>query len=121
MRDGSEWARRVYAAVDAKDADGFVSHLTENAWFRYANADPVVGRPAIRAAVEGFFASIESLHHEITGQWQQGDDLLLRFDVRYTRQDSRSVTVPAMTVFQMEGELARRVQIYVDVSPVFAP
>ena len=38
---------QVFADIDAFDPDKFVAHLTPDATFRFANADPVTGRAAV--------------------------------------------------------------------------
>jgi hypothetical protein len=42
---------QVFADIDAFDPDKFVAHLTPDAKFRFANADPVTGRAAVKEAV----------------------------------------------------------------------
>jgi len=37
----------LFADIDAFDPDKFVAHLTLDAKFRFANADPVTGRAAV--------------------------------------------------------------------------
>jgi hypothetical protein len=34
----------IFADIDGMDADKFVAHLTPDVRFRFANADPAVGR-----------------------------------------------------------------------------
>ena len=53
--DAAGWAR-LFAAIDARDADAFAAFLAEDGEFRFGNAPAVRGRAAIRAAVAGFFA-----------------------------------------------------------------
>ncbi len=55
----------IFADIDGMDADKFVAHLTPDARFRFANADPAVGRAAIKEGVLGFWAMIEGLTHHI--------------------------------------------------------
>jgi ketosteroid isomerase-like protein len=117
----SGWVERVYTAVDRKDADGFAAAFNDDAWFRFGNWPPVTGRDAIREVVADFFAGIGGLRHDFTAEWRDGDTLILPADVTYTRTDGTTVTVPAVTVFDLDGPLARRCQIYVDLAPLFAP
>ena len=50
------WARALYAdSVDNKDAAGFAAAFTETGSLRFGNADPIVGRDAIEAAIAHFF------------------------------------------------------------------
>ena len=40
----------LFADIDAFDPDKFVAHLTPDGKFRFANADPVIGRDAVMNA-----------------------------------------------------------------------
>ena len=51
----------LFADIDAFDPDKFVAHLTPDGKFRFANADPVIGRDAVKEAVAGFFSTIDGL------------------------------------------------------------
>ena len=41
-------ARAIFADIDSLDPDKFVAHLTEDVVFRFGNAEPSVGRAAVR-------------------------------------------------------------------------
>ena len=123
-----EWARDLYArAVDRKDAAGFASAFTPDAWLRFGNNPRLDGRDAIEAAIAGFFTTFVALEHESKGAFMDGDTLLLEAVVTYTRHDRARVSVPAMTVFHLVGAdergrpLADQCRIYVDLTPLYAP
>ncbi len=118
--DSTGWARRVYERVDAMDAEGFANFFTEDGRFKFGNAEPAVGRPAIREAVETFFGTIAGLRHDIVEVWEVGDATIIEANVTYTRRDGRLVTVPAVTIYRRTGGLARTGQVYIDLSPLFA-
>jgi ketosteroid isomerase-like protein len=111
---------QVFADIDSFDPDRFVANLTPDATFRFANADPVTGRPAIREAVAGFFSSIDGLTHHIRHVYQVGDTVIAHIDVEYRRQDGKIVTVPNADILIYEGDLVRDWQIFIDVTPVYA-
>jgi ketosteroid isomerase-like protein len=111
---------QVFADIDSFDPDRFVANLTEDARFRFANADPVTGRPAIREAVAGFFSSIDGLTHHIRNVYEAGDTVIAQIDVEYVRKDGKTVTVPNADILVYEGDLVRHWQIYIDVTPVYA-
>ena len=111
---------QVFADIDAFDPDKFVAHLTPGATFRFANADPVTGRAAVKEAVAGFFATIDGLTHHIRNVYQVGDTVIVQIDVEYRRQDGKSVTVPNADVLVYDGDLVSDWQIYIDVAPVYA-
>jgi ketosteroid isomerase-like protein len=110
----------IFADIDAFDPDKFVAHLTPDATFRFANADPVTGRAAVKEAVAGFFSSIAGLTHHILNVYEVGDIVIAQIDVEYRRQDGKSVTVPNADILVFDGDLVRDWQIYIDVTPVYA-
>ena len=110
----------IFADIDAFDPDKFVARLTPDATFRFANADPVTGRAAVKEAVAGFFSSIAGLTHHILNVYEVGDIVIAQIDVEYRRQDGKSVTVPNADILVFDGDLVRDWQIYIDVTPVYA-
>jgi ketosteroid isomerase-like protein len=110
----------IFADIDAFDPDKFVAHLTPDATFRFANADPVTGRAAVKEAVTGFFSSIAGLTHHILNVYEVGDIAIAQVDVEYRRLDGKSVTVPNADILVFDGDLVRDWQIYIDVTPVYA-
>ena len=110
----------IFADIDAFDPDKFVAHLTPDATFRFANADPVTGRAAVKEAVAGYFSSIAGLTHHILNVYEVGDTVIAKIDVEYRRLDGKSVTVPNADILVFDGDLVRDWQIYIDVAPVYA-
>ena len=110
----------IFADIDAFDPDKFVAHLTPDAKFRFANADPVTGREAVKEAVTGFFSSIDGLTHHILNVHESGETVIAQIDVEYRRKDGKSVTVPNADILVFDGDLVRDWQIYIDVTPVYA-
>jgi ketosteroid isomerase-like protein len=115
-----QWVNELFKTVDAMDADRFCGYLTEGARFKFSNAEEVVGRSNIKEAVAGFYSSINTLSHTITDIVEQGDMLVCRGEVTYTRKDSGQVTFPFMNFFRLEGNLVSDYQIYVDASRLYA-
>ena len=110
----------IFADIDAFDPDKFVAHLTPDATFRFANADPVTGRAAVKEAVAGFFSSIDGLTHHILNVYESGETAIAQIDVEYLRKDGKSVTVPNADILVFDGDLVSDWQIYIDVTPVCA-
>ena len=121
-----EWARRLYErSVDRKDAAGYAAAFVEDGWLRFGNNEPIIGRTNIEAAIAGFFGAMRTLAHQPGRTTVAGNLLFLEAIVTYLRHDGKSVSVPAMTVYEMAEmtgtPLARRCNIYVDLAPLFAP
>jgi hypothetical protein len=111
----------VFADIDAMDAGKFVAHLTPDVRFRFANADPALGRDAVREGVLGFWATIDGLTHHILNAWDFGDVTVVQAEVEYRRKDGKTVTVPNADILAFQGDLVRDWQIYIDLAPVYAP
>ena len=111
---------KIFSAIDSLDPAQFVAHLTPEVRFRFGNAEPVTGRAAVRAAVAGFFATIDGLTHHIRNSWTVGDTAIVQIDVEYRRKDGATVLVPNADILTYEGDLIRDWQIYIDVAPVYA-
>src|SRR5713101_7148929 len=110
----------IFADIDAMDADKFVAHLTPDVRFRFANADPALGRPAVKEGVEGFWASIDGLTHHILKVYEVGDTVIAQIDVEYRRKDGKSVTVPNCDVLVFDADVGRKSTVCIDLAPVFA-
>src|SRR5918994_6548728 len=111
---------QVLADIDAFDPDKFVAHLTPDAVFRFANADPVTGRAAVKEAVAGFFSTIDGLTHHMRNVWELGDTAIVQADVEYRRKDGKTVTVPNADILTYDGDLVRDWRIYIDITPIYA-
>ncbi len=115
------WWERLFALIDARDADGFVAALTPDAEFRFGNAPAQRGRDAIHAAVAAFFAAIAGCHHRCLHIWNAPGTAACEGEVTYTRRDGTSVTIPFANVFELRGERIAAYRIYIDNTPLFAP
>ncbi len=112
--------REVFQAVDAKDASRFVTYLTPDAVFRYANAPPVAGHEGIREAVAQFFQAVKSLRHVVTDTWCVDDMVFCKGEVDYVRHnDTPAGPFPFMNLFKMRDGLIAEYLIYVDISPLW--
>lgn len=109
---------QLFAAIDAKDPDRFVSFLTDDAVFRYGSQPPVEGRKAVREYVAGFFGTIAGLSHTVGDAWERDDTMVVRGDVTYTRHDGAKIPVPFTVVLYLKGDRAQQYLIYTDPSPL---
>jgi len=117
--DPAGWAR-LFAAIDARDADAFADLITEDGEFRFGNAPAVVGRAAIRAAVAGFFAAIGGCRHRLLTSWTGHGTAVCEGEVTYTRHDGSTLTVPFVNVFELRSGRIRSYRIYIDNGPLFS-
>jgi len=115
------WVAALFASIDARDTPRFLSFLTDDARFRFANQPPAIGQAAIGDAVGGFFAAIAGVRHSVRHVWTVPGHVLCDGDVCYTRHDGSTLAVPFCNVFAVRGERVSDYLIYVDASALFAP
>lgn len=114
-----DWIDALFAAIDRQDADAFAGFVTEDARFCFGNQPAVEGRAAIRDFVAGFFSSIRAVSHRVPDVWQADDTVICRGEVRYTRHDGSTLTVPFANVLLLQGDEVRDYRIYIDASALY--
>ncbi|MDA0181688.1 nuclear transport factor 2 family protein [Solirubrobacter phytolaccae] len=110
----------IFADIDAKNAEGFASRLSENARMRIGSQDPIFGPAAVVEGLSGFFQMIKALQHETVEVWEDGDTLIVESEVTYTRLDDSQITVPAVSILRRGPERIDDYRIFIDLGPVFA-
>jgi limonene-1,2-epoxide hydrolase len=118
--DGTERFGNLFASIDSMDTERFLDFLAADATFRFGSAEPVTGREAIAAAVNGFFASVAALHHDVRRVIGAGDTVACEGNVTYTRHNGSTITIPFANVFELENQLVRGYRVYIDINPLFA-
>lgn len=114
-----DWLCSLFNAVDDKDVDRFVSFLTEDASFKFANAPAVSSRKNIHKAVSQFYSAINGLRHEIKDVWEHDNVVICEGQVTYTRHDASKVSFPFANIFRMKNALIADYRVYVDNSALF--
>ncbi len=110
----------LFAAIDVMDSDTFTSFFTQDGVFRFGNAEPVIGKDNIHAAVTGFFGSIKGLRHEVADVKDTGDVIVSHGWVTYTRHNDSTLTVPFCNIFNMHGGKIKDYLIFVEASQLYA-
>jgi ketosteroid isomerase-like protein len=117
--------RAMFAsAVDRMDPDELAGRFTEDGSFRFGNAEPVVGRRAIREAQAAFFSTIDGMRHDVqgiwSGKWEHGEVYSAEAEVTYTRKDGSEVKLPVTSTLRMKGDSVQDWRVFMDVSPLYA-
>jgi len=118
--DKATFVRQVLDSVDAQDTEAFLGFFEEDAQFRFGSAPAVIGKEAIGEAVDGFFASIKGLRHEILETWSDAGTVICQGQATYTRTDDSKVTLPFVTIWRMRGERIKEYLIYIDIQPLYS-
>jgi len=111
---------RIVAADERLDARAFVEVLTPAASFAFAGNPPVVGRDAVRGAVENLFANLAALEHTIHASWESEAMLVYEAEVAYTFRSGANLRVPYVNVLRLDGESVADYRIYLDPSTLNA-
>ena len=115
-----DWWLSLLATIDAKDTQGFLGYVADDAEFRFGNGPSAVGQANIGAAVSGFFGTIQRSRHQLHKTWEDADSAVGEGEVTYTRLDGSTITLSFVDVFHFRSGRIGRYLIYMDVNPLFA-
>jgi hypothetical protein len=117
----ADFAARVFALIDQRDARAFAELFREGGQFRFGNAPVCVGVDAIRDFVGAFFAALESLEHRIdavhagaAGTWY------FHVQVRYCTAAGSTDWIPALVYAEGDASGFSDYQIFCDPAPLQA-
>lgn len=113
------WIKVLFKAIDTKDPDKFCSFITPDGVFKFGNLPEITGVIAIKEMVAGFFDSLKALDHTVPDIWDNGEMVICRGEVTYTRHDDSTHTVPFCNVFKMKEGKVAHYQIYIDNSELY--
>ena len=111
---------KLFMSIDAMDMEGFLAPIAADAEFRFGSAPAVHGHAAIREGVDGFFASIAAVRHDLRRVVADGNTVVCEGEVTYTRHDGSELTLPFCNVFEVNDGLISVYRIYVDIAPLYA-
>jgi len=114
-----QWIDELFASIDAKDSDKFLSFLTEDAAFAFANFPPAIGQNAIREFLGNFFNSINGLQHTINQVIISSTSIICKGIVTYTRLNGTELSVKFCNVFDVVVDKVKYYDIYIDASILY--
>jgi limonene-1,2-epoxide hydrolase len=97
------------------DLDELAAFFAEDAVYHNIPVDPVVGREAIRATVEGFTAGIDRVEFELVHTAVAGDVVLTERIDRFFAP-GRQITLPVMGAFEVRDGLIAAWRDYFDLN-----
>jgi hypothetical protein len=111
----------VFHAVDTLDAKGFAEFFADNGSITFGNNPAFEGRETVESGTAAFLDTIDGIGHEIVNEWVVGNDTVVELKVTYHRKDGQSVTIPAVSIWNYDGNgLIESYRVFFDVAPVFA-
>lgn len=115
-----DWSKDLFKAIDGRDAKSFASFLTEDVIFTMGNFPPVEGKDKVEQAVGGFFDSIKALQHSDLSVFQDGNTVISKGKVTYTRHNDTQLTVGFCNVLGLVDDKVKDYEIFLDVSQLYA-
>lgn len=109
----------LFASIDGKDIEKFVSFLAADCGFRFGNLPVVNGIDGISAFVGGFFASVASLRHDLSEIQLVPDGAVCHGTVSYTRHDGTVLSVPFANIFKTRDFKIVEYLIFADTSQLY--
>jgi hypothetical protein len=113
-----DW-KRVYEDVDRMDAKAFASKFTEDGRMTSGKMPTLAWRTVVEQGTVGFFKTIKGLRHEFVKTSEHKDTAVLEFPTTYNRLDGKSVTIPAVTIFRLQGNRIQDGRVFYDPSPIY--
>jgi hypothetical protein len=116
----SERAQSFFQTIDTMRPDSIAALYAEDGRLVFGNAEPLVGREAITAGIEGFFSTIGGLQHRIVNDWQIGADTIAELEATYRRLDDKDVTVPTVSIWHTGDDgLVTECRVFFDLTPLY--
>lgn len=110
----------LFDDLDRMDPDAWVSHLAPDVVMRFANEDPVYGRPACRERAVSLFTSMRGISHHIVERWQHGEATIVEAAVTFTLPDGIDVILPMVTIYRVaQRGLISDYRVYLDPGPLW--
>jgi ketosteroid isomerase-like protein len=107
------------AAVDRGDARAFARWFADDARYRFANADELVGRAAVEAATAGAAGALPWVRHTVDQVAHVGDQLFCRFTIATESSDGTELHLPCVTVIGIEDDAIADYRVHMDMTPAF--
>lgn len=111
----------LFPDIDSMVPAAFAAHLAEGVRMRFGNAGPVHGRAACEQAWAQFCGTVDGVEHAVRNRWELGATTVVEADVTYRRAGRADVTVPAVTIYEVDGAgLITDYRIVIDLAPLAA-
>src|SRR5947209_2824077 len=109
----------LFGDIDSMEPERFAAHLAQDVTMRFGNAEPILGRDAVRDAWGSFCQDLKAVKHDLVEQWTIKDATIVEATVTYTRHDDSHVAVPVATIYRERGGEINDYRIYIDLAPLF--
>ena len=117
--NGKHFIQSLYQAVDAKNIDYLKEVIGEVIHFRIGNHPAVTDKVAVLEANRNFFSSIQSMKHDLSVIWQDGEYIGCHGVVHYTRLDGSEMSAGFSTTLKMQQDKLKEYLVFADLSQLF--
>ncbi|MGI8492661.1 MAG: nuclear transport factor 2 family protein [Acidimicrobiales bacterium] len=114
MAQPAEIVESFIAAWPEGDPAQLAAFFTEDATYHNIPMDPVVGREAILATFASFMAMADRIHFDTTHLVADGP-LVMTERVDHFESADRTISLPVMGVFEIDGDLIKAWRDYFDL------
>jgi len=111
-------AEALFGAIDRFDAEAFNGFFASGASYTVSNYPPYVGRDEIATAAAAWWASVNSLRHDILEVFPFPGGFVSRLEVTYGLKDGREVTLPVAAITHTAAEKTTQHRLYLNDSPL---
>lgn len=119
---GAEWITEYFAMVDRKDPKELVTWYNDDGSFMFANSPVAHGKDAITKALDQFYGLIDSIHHEKTGVWVDGETGVWEAKVHFVpKATEKELILPAASILRLRNGKVQDFRMYMDATPITAP
>ena len=107
--------------VDRMDPAEYITHFAEDGQVVFGNQPPAVGHANIQQALTEFYKTLRVMRHTVERIWVEPGATISQATVHYERQsDGKAFDLPATTIIDEPGERVRKMQFFMDLSPLQA-
>jgi limonene-1,2-epoxide hydrolase len=107
--------QRFCVAWSKVDIDEIMSFFSDDAVYHNIPVDPLVGHEAIRAMIESFTTGVDRIEFDVLHAVAQGNLVLTERVDRFFSED-RTISLPVMGAFEVDGEKITAWRDYFDLN-----
>jgi hypothetical protein len=105
----------------SESLDDYLAFFSEDCIYKVANQPSIEGKEALSASAARFRSMVKRVQHDILSLYCVDDRVICEITAHYTRNDGSVVSLPCLDIFTFSGTHIKCLQVFVDLSPVFAP
>ncbi len=117
----TQWYYDYFNDVDTMNIERLAPWMNDDIVVRFGNQPVIRGKTIALAAIEGFWKGFKSLRHQHGEVVSRGNYTSGEAAVTFTLHDGRAVTIPGVTILEMQNGRISRLGAYLDFGPLYAP